>query len=288
MKIDLHMHSHFSDGEFPPEELVDKCGALGLDFMAITDHECVMAIPLALSKAKASAIRVIPGVELQAEYAGHECHFLGYFIDCQSPALKAYLDNSYKLEIERAAKMVEKLKELGFIISLTDVFAQAKGVIAPYHIGRAILTNAQNNEIRKGLGVANPRDFFFQYITRGGKAHIPRPKPPAKEVIGLIKKLNGLAFWGHPAWDTAELRQISDMARTFKSFGLDGLEVFYPLHENAMVLGLHNLVQELKLLETGGSDFHSTRMIKHPLASFDDFGIKPDFSWLERRYSNGG
>lgn len=43
--IDLHMHSYYSDdGEFQPEELVQKCKEEGIRYMAIADHNCVRAV----------------------------------------------------------------------------------------------------------------------------------------------------------------------------------------------------------------------------------------------------
>lgn len=37
--IDLHMHSHCSDGEMTPEELVQWGKNIGLTAMAISDHD---------------------------------------------------------------------------------------------------------------------------------------------------------------------------------------------------------------------------------------------------------
>ena len=39
--IDLHMHSTFSDGTHPPEELARLAGSFGLTAIALTDHDCM-------------------------------------------------------------------------------------------------------------------------------------------------------------------------------------------------------------------------------------------------------
>lgn len=41
--IDLHMHSWYSeDGEYLPEELVEKCDEKGICVLSITDHSAVI------------------------------------------------------------------------------------------------------------------------------------------------------------------------------------------------------------------------------------------------------
>jgi len=37
--IDLHMHSYYSDGRHSPEEIVNHAHKIGLEAIAITDHD---------------------------------------------------------------------------------------------------------------------------------------------------------------------------------------------------------------------------------------------------------
>ena len=42
MRVDLHMHTHFSpDSEMSPEVLVERCVKVGLDCIAVTDHNTI-------------------------------------------------------------------------------------------------------------------------------------------------------------------------------------------------------------------------------------------------------
>ena len=45
MKVDLHIHTTYSDGVFSPEKIVDTAIDAGLDAIAITDHDNVLAYP---------------------------------------------------------------------------------------------------------------------------------------------------------------------------------------------------------------------------------------------------
>lgn len=70
MKMDIHLHSNFSDGKNTIEELIEKAIELGYDVIAITDHvrrttdwidEYVAEIELA--KKKHHSIRIYSGIE---------------------------------------------------------------------------------------------------------------------------------------------------------------------------------------------------------------------------------
>ena len=71
MKSDLHIHTHFSDGAFPPEKVVDAALDFGLDVIALTDHDNVLSHEPAMNYAKQRAqsdnqkeLIIVPGVEI--------------------------------------------------------------------------------------------------------------------------------------------------------------------------------------------------------------------------------
>ena len=52
MKVDLHIHTIYSDGVFSPEKIVDTAIDAGLSAIAITDHDNVLAYPIAVNYAQ--------------------------------------------------------------------------------------------------------------------------------------------------------------------------------------------------------------------------------------------
>lgn len=66
MRGDLHCHSTYSDGDSPPEALLDRARSLGFDFLGITDHN---APPFAGRPADDGPL-LIPGTEVTT-YGGH-------------------------------------------------------------------------------------------------------------------------------------------------------------------------------------------------------------------------
>ena len=84
---DLHLHTHFSDGTFSPEELAGHGQRLGFAAMALTDHDSVEGCARMAAACGAAGIEFITGTELTAEHNDTEVHLLGYFLDTQNEKL---------------------------------------------------------------------------------------------------------------------------------------------------------------------------------------------------------
>ena len=120
-RIDLHMHTTYSDGNFTPFELIKKVKDLNIDIISITDHDSINAIEEAITIGKDLGVEVIPGVEISTDVEDREVHLLGYFMDIYSSEFRKYLSFFRDERFERAKRMVKKLNLLGFEISIDDV-----------------------------------------------------------------------------------------------------------------------------------------------------------------------
>src|SRR5438552_12538144 len=79
-RVDLHLHTTFSDGTYAPAEVADLARRSGLSALAITDHDTLAGIaPTQL--AADTALEIVTGVEITAEWHNREFHLLGYFFD---------------------------------------------------------------------------------------------------------------------------------------------------------------------------------------------------------------
>lgn len=65
----LHVHSHYSllDGTDGPEALVAEAARLGLDALAITDHDSLSAVPTFAAAARGTGVGTVFGAELNLE-----------------------------------------------------------------------------------------------------------------------------------------------------------------------------------------------------------------------------
>ena len=79
MRVDLHLHSHFShDGQSSLDELIQRCADCGLDRIALTDHNTVEG---ALALAKMAPLLAIIGEEAKTR----EGEVIGLFITGRIP-----------------------------------------------------------------------------------------------------------------------------------------------------------------------------------------------------------
>src|SRR2546426_11678123 len=92
LRVDLHMHTCYSDGADTPAQLVAKASQQGLHSIAVTDHDTLAALPEAQQAGLECGVEVLVGVELTMQYQQYDdIHLLGYFFDAEYPALQARL-----------------------------------------------------------------------------------------------------------------------------------------------------------------------------------------------------
>jgi 3',5'-nucleoside bisphosphate phosphatase len=242
---DLHVHTSESDGTLTPKQLVREALSRGLSAIAIVDHDTVGAIPEAEAAAQGEDLEVIAGIELTAQYEYQEIHILGYFVDCQDKALLEKLKLVQLNRIERVHKIVNNLDELGVKIDAQDVFnISGKGTVGRMHIARAL--------VKDGL-VATTAEAFRKYIGDKSPAYVLGFSLSPAEAINLIKGSGGVAVLAHPY-----MLHNDELIAEFVSYGLQGIEVYYPEHSQSLVNFYLDLAKKLNLLVTGGSDFHGS------------------------------
>jgi predicted metal-dependent phosphoesterase TrpH len=246
VKADLHVHTTASDGRLEPKEIVSLAISVGLDAIAITDHDTIDGIVPALNAVPASAsFTVIPGVEINTDVARGEVHVLGYFIDYTDKKLIAILQKLRDSRRQRAQKMVAKLADLGMNIDWQRVTELAKGgTIARPHISQALL--------EKGY-VSSEKEAFDKYIGHNGPAYVERYKLLPVEAVKLILDAQGLPVLAHPA----DISDLNDLMPELKSVGLIGLEVYYRDYNPNIIAGLAKLARQYDLIPTGGTDYHA-------------------------------
>lgn len=241
-KVDLHIHTNHSDGYYSPIEIIQKVKEAGLDIISITDHDNLSAIYEASSVGKELGIEVIPGLELSSDIGDREVHILGYFIDPDNRELERYLKFFREERLKRAIRIVNKLKELGFSISIEDVLEQAKNsAIGRPHIAQAML--------EKGL-VTNYYEAFNKYIGNNGPAFEKKVHISPQSVVKIISDAGGLSFIAHPG------NMPETLIKELIEEGIDGIEVIHPSHNSFLAHFYKGIVNEYFLLECGGSDFH--------------------------------
>jgi len=242
--IDLHVHTTCSDGRQTPTEVVDRAIAVGLEAIAITDHD-TLAGYLQARDGAAGRVALIAGVEVSAAEARSAIHILGYGIDPHSAILADALAGIERQRRVRAAEIVERLNGMGLGLTMEMVGRVAAGApITRAHIAQALVGNG----LLRTHGSA-----FSRYLSDSSPAFVPHDLSGPAEAIDLVHRAGGVAVLAHPGL-TRRDELIAGMIRA----GLDGIEIVHPYHTPAMVRFYRQLADKHDLLATGGSDAHGT------------------------------
>lgn len=270
--IDLHTHTTASDGSMTPAELVRHACEKGLSAVAITDHDTISGVEAAVEEGGRLGIEVIPGVEISVDFSkwggsrgasspdsftmkypapsSVEMHLLGYFFTGRYPSIMKTLEELRRKRERRNPKIVKKLNELGFDITLSEVNRLAAGGNAGRpHIARLM--------IEKGY-VASLEEAFDKYLAAGKPAYFKKDKLTPAEGISEITNAGGVPVLAHPIYLFMSGEQLDILLEQLAAAGLKGIEAYYTDNTPEQTAEFLCLSKKHKLLPTGGSDFHGS------------------------------
>ncbi len=254
MPVDLHVHSTASDGTLTPEEIVNQALRSRLSAISLTDHDTLNGIGAALRAAHGTNLELIPGIELNTDWAGIEIHILGYYLEFQAIWLQRSLDVLRRAREKRAIVMIEKLAKIGIRLSFTRVKEIAgKATLGRPHIAQAL--------IEAGY-VSSVEEAFQRYIGHGKPAYVMHHKLNPFQAIKLILKARGIPVLAHPG-----LMDKDEVIPKFIKAGLLGIEVYYPRHTPEMIGKYTRICEKNGLIITGGSDSHGPGLDYPPLGT---------------------
>ncbi len=271
--IDLHTHSLASDGTDTPGELINKAHASGITVLGLMDHDTVAGWDEATMYLR-PGMSLVLGSEISCQTLdGISVHMLGMLFDRENSALSEALAKTRDNRITRMSRIVARLNEAGYEISIEDVLAQ----LAPgATLGRPHLADAL---IAKKL-VASRDEAFAELLHNNSKYYISHYSPTPEDAIKLIKQAGGVAVIAHPL---ASLRGWTISIESFRSMveaGLDGIEISHRDQSEDERELLREVVAQYGIIATGSSDYHGNGKLNE----LAEFTTKPeDFEALEAR-----
>ncbi len=111
-RVNLHIHSNYSDGEQSPENLVKQAKAKGLRYISICDHNTLKAYQ------ETNILKediIIPAIEFDCWHKGVFLHLLGYGVDVNNTELNSFCAKSKK-ETEADIVRIFSTRDLGKLI----------------------------------------------------------------------------------------------------------------------------------------------------------------------------
>ncbi|MBT1065260.1 PHP domain-containing protein [Bowmanella sp. Y26] len=250
MKIDLHSHTHHSDGALSPRELVDRAHNMQLDALAITDHDTVAAIEEAkvYQQTQKRPLWLIPGVEISTRWHGFDIHVLGLNLNHQDPKLLERLAGQSEAREKRAQEMAEKLAKAG----VEGIYADAKALAGVGQLTRSHFARAL---VKRGA-VKDHEDAFRKYLGKDKRAFVKPQWPEIPDAIQWIQEAGGKAVLAHPARYDLSAKWLRRLLVFFAESGGHGMEVTHPQLAPDMKRQLASYAKEYGLQASVGSDFH--------------------------------
>lgn len=163
LKYDFHIHSALSpcgDREMTPNNIVNMAAVLGLDCIAISDHNSVGNAKAVIKAGENVGIRVLPAMEVETEEEVHILTIYKSLEDAENVAKEVYKslpniknradifgDQLYFDEFDNVIGEEEKLLISPCAMSINRLFSivkEAGGVFIPAHVDRhsySVLTN---------------------------------------------------------------------------------------------------------------------------------------------------
>ena len=255
MRCDLHVHTNYSDGIYTPEKIVDTAIDVGLEAIALTDHDNVLSADVAKKyledTGKADKLEIIRGVEVNTLYKGYEVHILGYFMDINDSEFKNMLKLQQKARINQTKEILSLLaKKEGIKIRIEDILNQVApgGSIGRPHIAKAI---AQVG------GTSNVIEAYSKFIHEDSPVYVTRKTVSPHDAVETIYNAGGVPVIAHPH----DLDIAEELIKELMKYGLRGIEAYHRKHSPACVEYFSSMAENLGLIVTGGSDFHAPNLV---------------------------
>ncbi|MDZ7702554.1 MAG: PHP domain-containing protein [Halobacteriales archaeon] len=180
LRVELHTHTQLShDGRDPVELLLGQAAAVGLDALAVTDHDAIEASLEMAEKAPEYDLVGIPGIEVTSA-AGH---VLGLGVTERIEKGLPFMET------------LERIREAGGIAVIPHPFQKSRSGVGA-RVSRAELASADaievyNSRLLTGRGNRRAREFALEHglpMTAGSDAHISEMVGQAVTRIGTDER----------------------------------------------------------------------------------------------------
>ena len=250
MRVDLHIHSNYSDSSRSPEEIVSIAKNKNVGLISVCDHGTIAAYDRVLNACKNNDIYCVLGIELSAMWKNEDLHMLTYNFDRDNQDIESLIYRQYQ-EIEcdyivynmsldypqmslEDYKKFEYPKEKGGWKYL--YYAVAKGVTSTYEEANSCIFSKYST----------PNHLFdFE------ECHL-------SDFCSTVKQASGISVLAHPGYLHEKFG--SDMFIKFlidaKECGIGGIECYYPSHSEDVTSICVDFCKKNDLRITCGCDCH--------------------------------
>ncbi|HAK17131.1 PHP domain-containing protein [Acinetobacter junii] len=257
--VDLHTHTHISDGTFSPEQLVQAAVDLKIHMLAVTDHDTMDGLSSARKYAQDHDIQIISGVEISSQWSrpntkkSYGVHIVALNMQDETP-IQAMLENQKKVRAERAKVICDLLEKCIDFDIYPDVIAKVDG-----QSDRVTRTHIAKTLVEKNI-VSRPQQAFDRFLKEGKKAFVKFEGLSLKDTIDVIHASQGFAVLAHPTRYDLSATNIRYLIELFAEAGGDAVELPPSIEPASTRQMVDRMIQQFDLAVSIGSDFHGENM----------------------------
>lgn len=264
MKIDMHMHSTFSDGTFTVPQIVEFARKNNFEYVAITDHNNIQSVDV-LKETADELPHKIAGIELSTKHNGKKLHLLGYFnlkddFDSKKFApLRALLDREAESKSVQVRQMIDNLSA-DFDVSYDEFLSMLNGdgFVNRVHIARYLTDKGITESVSSA---------FKTVINTKSKYFVKRREMTFEEGLNAIVQCGGIPSIAHFVEYRFTNEEIDEIAAiTVKVTDTVGVELWH-YKQNAdfrkQIIERCKKYNNLNIVFTAGSDFHGANKVQN-------------------------
>ena len=258
-RVDLHMHSRFSDGSLSPTALMQAAAAAQIDRVALTDHDTIDGLAEARQAAELLGIDLINGIELSAQWTKPAAskpisiHVVGLGMT-DLPKLQLALQQQQQVRATRGQLICQRLQPYIQRDAWPEVLAMADGQaerVTRAHIAEWLL--------QQGL-VQRHQQAFDRWLGDKRAAHVPLEWMTMADAVQLIHVCGGQSVLAHPTRYGLSAAVLKRLVADFAACGGRALELpafQEPASKRDMI---DRLITQYGLMVSTASDFHGDSM----------------------------
>ena len=245
--IDLHMHTTYSDGRWPAEQLINYLVDEHYDLVSVTDHDRVDMVASIAALAAEKGLPVLPGVEMSTDWNGKMGHVLCYGFDPQQNYLTEITEAVVRKQLENTHAVHDELLKRGYTFPREEEVLAENGGKLRRPVDNALLLREHGHvsDWRTAMRMIHEAGF---YSVRADMA----------ETVEAAHRSGAVCLLAHPGrreggftfYEPALLDQLRI------DIPIDGVEVYHPYHSAQIIEAYLEYVRKHNLLMSTGSDSH--------------------------------